>query len=203
MLMPDGYSDVPRGKIATVVTCLQMLAPMPIRAERADVPWRLRRVASPDTGWYRELFGRIGEPWLWFSRLVMPRASLEAILNDPAVEVYALSANGRDEGLLELDFRETANCELAFFGLTNAMQGRGAGRWLMNRAGEFAWAHPIKRFWVHTCTLDHPDALSFYLRSGFEAYDRRIEIADDPRLTGIAPRSAGPHVPIIDPRDSQ
>jgi GNAT superfamily N-acetyltransferase len=92
---------------------------------------------------------------------------------------------GRDEGLLELDFREAGTCELAFFGVTQAIQGSGAGRFLMNRAIEYAWRRPISRLWVHTCTLDHPDALAFYLRSGFRAYARRVELADDPRLTGL------------------
>ena len=197
MVIPDGYSDVPAGKLASVVTCLEMLAPATIRAGRADVPWVLRRVTSPGVDWYRELFGRIGAEWLWFSRLAMPAASLETILRDPAVEIYALNAGGRDEGLLELDFREPGECEVAFFGLTQAMLGQGAGRWLMNRALEFAWVHPINRLWVHTCTLDHPDALSFYLRSGFRAYARRVEVADDPRVTGLAPSTAGPGIPII------
>jgi hypothetical protein len=53
---------------------------------------------------------------------------------------------------------------------------------------------------VHTCTLDHPDALAFYLRSGFHAYARRVEVADDPRLTGLIPRAVAAHVPIIEMR---
>ncbi len=198
MVIPDGYSEVPPGKLASVVTCLHMLACAPIRAERADPPWQLRRVTSPAADWYRALFARVGEEWMWFSRLTLPVTSLEAILRDPAVEVYALSAGGRDEGLLELDLREAGQCELAFFGLTHAMLGQGAGRWLMNRALELAWAHPIKRLWVHTCTLDHPNGLSFYLRSGFKPYERRIEVADDPRILGLVPRTAGPHIPIIE-----
>jgi GNAT superfamily N-acetyltransferase len=129
----------------------------------------------------------------------MPSGALQPILRSSDVEVYALTAQGADEGLLELDFREANSCELAFYGLTEAVQGRGAGRWLMNRAIERAWARPIGRFWVHTCTLDHPDALAFYLRSGFHAYARRVEVADDPRLTGLAPRTAAAHIPIIEP----
>jgi GNAT superfamily N-acetyltransferase len=193
----EGYSEVPAGKLASVVTCLEMLAPMPARTDRADPPWQLRRVAAPRIGWYRELFARVGAEWLWFSRLTMPAQSLHTLLSDPAVEIYALSVDGRDEGLLELDFREPEHCELAFFGLTAALLGQGAGRWLMNRALELAWSHPIRRLWVHTCTLDHPGALAFYLRSGFRAYARRIEIADDPRLTGHALPTAGGHIPII------
>jgi GNAT superfamily N-acetyltransferase len=197
-MLTAGYSDVPEGKLASVVTCLEMRARPALKAERADSPWRLRPVPRANPDWYRELFRRIGMDWLWTSRLAMPEADLAAILSNPAVEIYALASEGRDEGLLELDFRGPGECELAFFGISQALLGRGAGRWLMNRAIEHAWARRIERFWVHTCTLDHPDALSFYRRSGFDPYERRVEVMDDPRLTGLAPRTAAPHVPIIE-----
>jgi hypothetical protein len=57
---------------------------------------------------------------------------------------------------------------------------------------------PVSRVWVHTCTSDHPAALAFYQRSGFRPVRRQIEIADDPRLDGSAPRGAAKHVPIIE-----
>ena len=69
----------------------------------------------------------------------------------------------------------------------------------MNYAINAAFAKPIKRFWVHTCTLDDPRAVSFYLRSGFNAYERRVEVADDPRLMGEAPMDIQPDLPIIRP----
>jgi GNAT superfamily N-acetyltransferase len=199
MMLATGYSDVPDGKLASVVTCLEMLAKPALRVEPADASWQLRRIAQPDPLWYRDLFRRVGTEWLWYSRLVMPLGELEAILRNSGVEVYTFTVEGRDEGLVELDFRESGNCELAFYGLTEAVQGQGAGRWLMNRAIERAWAGPIRRFWVHTCTLDHPNALAFYLRSGFRAFARRIEVADDPRLTGLTPRTAAARIPVIEP----
>jgi GNAT superfamily N-acetyltransferase len=202
MMLPDGYSDVPPGRLATVVTCLEMLQRPALRTERADAGWQLRHMLRPDATWYRELFARIGAEWLWFSRLAMPVPALEAIIRDPAVEVYSLVAGGRDEGLLELDFRTAGECELAFYGLGAPLLGTGAGRWLMNRAIEHAWGRPIRRFWVHTCTLDHPGALAFYLRSGFRAYARQVEIAPDPRLAGLVPRTAAARIPIIEPRGS-
>ncbi|MEQ8817143.1 MAG: GNAT family N-acetyltransferase [Thalassobaculum sp.] len=198
MNLPDGYIDVPPGKQAAVVTSLQMTARPEARPERPADGWTLRRVERPDLDWYRDLYRRVGQDWLWFSRMSMPDDALAAILHAPAVEVYALEVDGMPEGLLELDFREPGECELAFFGLTAAAQGTGAGRWLMNRALERAWAHPITRLWVHTCTFDHPAALSFYRRSGFVPFRQQIEIADDPRLTGALPRDAAPQVPIIE-----
>lgn len=169
----------------------------PPRPEPQGTPWALRRVERPDPGWYRDLFRRIGTDWLWTSRLVLTEDDLLRIIRDPEVEVHALVAEGREEGLLELDFRKHGQCELAFFGLTPTLVGTGAGRWLMNRALETAWSRPITRFRVHTCSFDHPAALPFYLRSGFRAYRRDVGIGDDPRLTGELPRSAAAHIPII------
>jgi GNAT superfamily N-acetyltransferase len=198
MTLPNGYSDVAPGQLAAVVTYLEMISQVPQRPERTTPPWRLEHIQTPDPAWYRELFARIGTEWLWFSRLTMPIKDLQEILSDPLVEVYAVTINGYAEGLLELDFRTANQCELAFFGLTPALLGQGAGRWLMNRALELAWARPINRLWVHTCTHDHPEALAFYRRSGFVAYAFSVEVSQDPRLTGLAPRAAAAHVPLIE-----
>ena len=60
VVLPDGYSDIPPGKVAAVVTCLEMLARPALRSERVPAPWELRHVARPDAGWYRALFARVG-----------------------------------------------------------------------------------------------------------------------------------------------
>ena len=128
----------------------------------------------------------------------MSDAEVAAIIRAPEVEFHALVQDGRDEGLLELDFRQSGECELVFFGVTESLIGTGAGRWPMNRALERAWSGPVNRVWVHTCTFDHPAALSFYQRAGFRPFRRQIEIADDPRLDGTAPRHVARHVPVIE-----
>jgi GNAT superfamily N-acetyltransferase len=195
MILPNGYSDVPAGKVAAVVTHLEMIERPALRCN-PDGAWTLRRVEHPDLDWFRELYVRIGEEWLWFSRVQMSDAELAAIVQSPLVEVYALVHKGHDEGLLELDFRTAGQCEFAFFGLTAKLSG--AGGWLMNRALELAWSRPVRRVWVHTCTFDHPAALAFYQRSGFRPFRRQIEVADDPRLNGTAPRHVARHVPMIE-----
>ena len=197
MILPDGYSDIPAGKIAAVVTHLEMTARPALRPDPPGA-WTLRKVETPGLDWFRDLYRRVGEEWLWFSRLQMPDADLAAIIHAPLVEVYALMRDGRDEGLLELDFREAGQCELAFFGVTANLIGSGAGSWLMNRALELIWSRQVARVWVHTCTLDHPSASVFYQRAGFRPFRRQVEIADDPRLDGTLPRSAARHVPIIE-----
>lgn len=196
VILADGYHDVPAGRLAAVVTYLEMRERPEARVERADVAWRLRHEPAPDADWYRDLYGRIGRDWMWFSRLSLDRDGLAEAINAPGIEIHALELEGRDEGLIELDHRN-GECEIAFFGVTDRLLGQGAGRWLMNRAIDLAFARPIERLWLHTCTLDHPGTLDFYRRSGFVPYRRRVEIARDPRLGGALDRDAAPQVPRI------
>ena len=191
-MLTDGLHDVPAGKVAEVVTSLEMLAPPPLRPEIANAPWRLSRLQDPNPDEYLALYRAVGTDWLWFTRLVMPQAELLEALRDPAVEIYRLEAENSEVGFLELDFREAQTCELTYFGVSSGLIGGGAARWMMNRAIQRAWSAPIQRVWVHTCTLDHPAALRFYQKLGFIPYERRVEISDDPRLDGRLDPEAAP-----------
>ena len=120
MILPDGYSDVPAGKIAALVTHLEMTARPAPRPDPAGA-WSLRRVDVPALAWYRDLYRRVGLQWLWISRIRMPDAELAAIIQSPLMEIYALAHEGRDEGLLEMDFREPGQCEIVSFGVTEKL----------------------------------------------------------------------------------
>ena len=191
-----GYTDLPSGKIAAVVTYLEMRERPRLPRLRKPEGWSLHRL-NPDRDRYRSLFRRIGEPWLWFSRVVMTDEALANILDNPRVEAYALNDGNADLGLLELDFRPRGEAKLGFLGVAPESIGQGAGRFLMREAIRRAFARRISRFFVHTCSLDHPGALAFYLRSGFTPYRRAVEVADDPRLLGFLPVEAAPHVPVL------
>ena len=200
--LAPGFHDVPKGMIATVVTHLEMRrSPPPKRPTPAPPDLALRQVQRPCPDVYRDLFRRVGaDRWLWFSRLALERTELAAILHDPRVDVWTVEGNdGRALGLLELDFRIEAACELAFLGLEASLTGRGVGRWVMNHAIRTAWANGIDRFHVHTCTLDSPAALPFYIGSGFTPIRQQIEIAPDPRLTGLIRKTAAPQIPVFAP----
>lgn len=190
-------TPVPDDQIATIVTHLEMRErprPTPIpSAPLRLVPWK-----TPALERYRTLFRRVGEPWLWFSRLVMRDEALASIIHDPAVQIYAVTdPRGVEVGLLELDFRALPDCELAFFGLIPELTGKGFGQWLMAQAKALAWRKDVTRLWVHSCTLDSPAALGFYRKAGFVPFRREVEVFADPRLAGILPPDAAPHVPLL------
>ena len=196
--LPIGYSPLPPGHVANVATFLEMTSPPLTQPQIQADGLSIRQWRDPDLAAYRALFKMIGEPWLWQSRLFMPDAKLTSIFRNPDIEIYRLFRTEAVAGLLELDFTSPGECELSFFGLVPEEIGKGAGRFLMNEAIRRAWTRPIRRFWVHTCTFDHQDAPAFYVRSGFRAFRRQIELMDDPRLSGLMPRTAAPHVPLID-----
>jgi len=196
--LPTGYSPVPPGHVANVATFLEMTSRPVAPPQVAASALSIRRWQHPDLATYRRLFRAVGENWLWQSRLVMPDDRLLEIFRNSDVEIYRLFRNETVAGLLELDFTTPPECELSFFGVVPEEIGKGSGRFLMAQAIARAWARPINRFWVHTCTFDHPAALQFYKRSGFTPYEMKVEVHADPRLTGHMPRSAAPHVPIIE-----
>jgi GNAT superfamily N-acetyltransferase len=190
------YDPLPPGELAAVVTYLEMRSPPDL--EIPPSPLRVKRVEVPQPEHYRELFRRIGGPWLWFSRLVLDDAHLASILQHPKVELYSvLEAADREVGMVELDFREPHECELAFIGLVPELSGKGHGRWLLAEAVRRAWREGIDRVHVHTCSLDHPAALSAYRRAGFTPYKRAIERFPDPRLLGVLPKDCAPQIPLL------
>jgi GNAT superfamily N-acetyltransferase len=190
------YDPLNSGELAAVVTYLEMR-----RNPTADVPaspLTLRRIEKPDPDEYRRLFRLVGAPWLWFSRLAMDDSELGGIIGDPDVELYAVEdKQGREAGMLELDFRQAGECELAFIGLVPELTGKGHGRWLLTEALARAWREGVPRVHVHTCSLDHPAALSAYRRAGFTPYKRAVERFPDPRLLGILPRDCAPQIPLL------
>ena len=193
-MIPDGYTDLAPGKIAAVVTYLEMLErPSDLRTSSITV----RETKNPDLEWYRAVFRRAGQHWLWWSRLEMTDAQLSAVLNAPTTELFIAQGDTVEIGMAELDRSQPGQVEISFFGLYAEAIGNHLGRPFMDALLDRAWSSSTSRVWVHTCTLDSPVALPFYLKCGFRAYKRAIEVADDPRLRGVLPESVAPQVPVI------
>lgn len=187
--------DVPQGHIADVITHLEMNVRPKI--EIPDSTLSIVDWPTPEPEKYLKLFRAVGERWLWLSRILMEPKELTAILHDEQNHVFKICSGDSPVGLLELDFSQTGECEIGFFGLIPDYNGKGHGSWLMAETLNRAWRADINRVWLHTCTLDSPFALGFYNKSGFKAFKREVSMGRDPRLMGLLPETAGPHIPII------
>ena len=90
--------------------------------------------------------------------------------------------SGTPAGYFELDGQDGGELELAYFGLLPTLIGRGLGSELLATAIERAWQRETKRFWLHTCDLDHPRALHNYQSHGLKPYKTKEEIEQLPDI---------------------
>lgn len=192
-----GLIPVEPHEVATVVTTLEMRRRPPLRPLPPS-PLRLVRWPSPAPDKYRALFRRVGEPWLWYSRLAMDDAALAAATHREGTQVHAaVDRGGVEVGLLELTHVEPDWCALDYFGLVPELTGQGHGAWLMALAMQLAWRPGVSLVRVNTCTLDHPRALGFYRAQGFTPVKRTLETFPDPRALGLLSETAAPQVPYL------
>ena len=145
MSVPDGYTNLGSGKIASVVTYLEMQRPPDTVAVAARPGWSLESCSQPDVQWYRSLFLAVGKEWLWFSRLQMTDEALRSVIHNPAVEIFCLKIDREEKGILELDRREMPDIEIAFIGLVSEAIGHGAGKFLLDQAVRLAWSRQPRR----------------------------------------------------------
>lgn len=146
----------------------------PGRRARRQALWLL--MPAPTVEEWRHLYATVGAEWHWFDRNAWSDEKLATRLADKNVHVFRADAalNGLSDdieqgvGFVELEMHNDGSVEIVYFGLTRSAQGYGLGAWLLERAVEEAWGLGATRVWLHTCTLDGPQALPNYLSRGFE-----------------------------------
>jgi GNAT superfamily N-acetyltransferase len=149
-------------------TYLALRAPESLRpaaVPSADV--RVERRAPCTVAEYRALYAAVGERWHWLDRNAWTDDALAAHLARPTVHVHVLLERDTPIGYYELEEEPDGSVQLVYFGLVEAVHGRGLGGWLLTQAARDAWALGARVVWLHTCTLDGPHAIANYLARGF------------------------------------
>ncbi len=125
---------------------------------------------TPSVPYYRFLYEAVGQDYHWLSRSKLSDDNLATILNEPRNEVHVLYVHGSPAGFAELNCRKETDIELLQFGLMADFIGQGLGKWFLQWTIDKVWSRNPKRFWLHTCTLDHPAAVPNYRKAGFVQY---------------------------------
>jgi len=174
------HQPAPRsdGRLPITITHLEMVrADWTKRGRPPDVDLAIEHVRSPTAALYRELYDRVGRPWLWYERRLLSDLALQTLLDQPDHELHIARNDGDLVGYFEL-----GGDELAFFGLTLPYIGQRIGPWLLDRAIERAFARGIVRLDLNTNTLDHPKALETYRKAGFRPVRSEARELRDPRV---------------------
>ena len=136
----------------------------------------IARATHPSPDLYRVCYRAVGEAFHWRDRWDWTDAEIRKHLSDPAIQLFVATRRKRTKhadlaGWYELRrVAEDDSVEIAYFGIVAAEFGRGFGKHLLSSAVRDAWALGPRRVWLHTCTLDHPNALPNYVARGFTPY---------------------------------
>ena len=120
-------------------------------------------------------YKNIGKKHMWVDRLVWLESKWIDYVSDKKVKTYVFKYKNDLAGFFELIFHsEKKEVEIAYFGLLEEYQNKRLGSYLLHEAIKRSFIKNINRVWVHTCSLDHKNALNNYISRGMKVYKTEI-----------------------------
>ena len=151
----------------------------------ARTAYEVVRAEIPVPELNRFLYVSVGADWRWFMRLTWDYARWKNYLERAEVGTWIAYVDGTPAGYFELEQQPPNSVEIAYFGLMPQFIGGGMGGALLTDAVNMAFDFGVggregTRVWLHTCTLDHPAALSNYQARGFRIFEVVEEVEEVP-----------------------
>ena len=120
-------------------------------------------------------YKNIGKNHHWVDRLVWTEKQWINYVSDKNVKTYVLKNEKDLAGYFELILHQEKNeVEIAYLGLLKEYQNKKLGSYLLTAAIKNSFLNNPKRVWVHTCSLDHKNALSNYVARGMKIFKKEI-----------------------------
>ena len=124
-----------------------------------------------DFGLNKFFYKEIGKNCQWIDRLVWNDHNWIDYVSNEKLFTYVLKDNEEIAGYFELIFDEnTKEAEIAYFGILDEYLGKKLGGYLLSNAIKLSFSMGSLRLWVHTCSLDHKNALKNYLARGMRVF---------------------------------
>ena len=116
-------------------------------------------------------YKNIGKKHKWIDRLVWTENQWIDYVSSEKVKTYVLKYKEDLAGFFELIFHSEKNeIEIAYFGVLEEFQNKKLGSYLLSQAIQKSFQRDINRVWVHTCSLDHKNALNNYIARGMKIF---------------------------------
>ena len=116
-------------------------------------------------------YKNIGKKHKWIDRLVWTEIQWIDYVSNKNVKTYVLKFKDNLAGFFELiSHSEKREIEIAYFGLLEEFQNKKLGSYLLSQAIQKSFNGSIDRVWVHTCSLDHKNALNNYIARGMKIF---------------------------------
>ena len=118
-------------------------------------------------------YKNVGKKHHWVDRLVWSDKEWIQYVSDKKVKTYVLKNNYDLAGYFELILHRDKNeIEIAYLGLLEEYQNKNLGSFLLTVAIKNSFSENVKRVWVHTCSLDHKNALNNYMSRGMKIFKK-------------------------------
>ena len=122
---------------------------------------------EPTVDFCKFLYKEVGREFFWRDRLKWSDQDWLNYISNDFFKLYILKQNNELAGYYELLYDpKILSMEIAYFGIFKEFFGKGIGGHLLTDAILTSFNQNINKVWVHTCTLDHPNALKNYLARG-------------------------------------
>ena len=116
-------------------------------------------------------YKNIGKKHHWVDRLVWTEKQWIDYVSNKNVKTYVLKSLDDFAGYFELNLHpEKEEVEIAYLGLLEEYQNKKLGSYLLSKAIKNSFLNNPKRVWVHTCSLDHKNALNNYIARGMKVF---------------------------------
>ncbi len=120
-------------------------------------------------------YKNIGKNHHWVDRLMWTEKQWSDFTSDKKLKTYILKKNNELAGFFELILHNEKNeIEIAYLGLLEEYQNKKLGSYLLSSAIKISFSNNSKRVWVHTCSLDHKNALRNYIARGMKIFKKEI-----------------------------
>ena len=131
----------------------------------------LKFLDKPDFQINKFFYKNVGKKHQWIDRLVWSETQWVDYVSSKNVKTYIFKHKEDLAGFFELiSHKENKETEIAYFGLLEEFQNKKLGSYLLSEAIKISFFENINRVWLHTCSLDHRNALNNYISRGMKIF---------------------------------
>ena len=141
------------------------------KVDKPDKDYSLNLLDPQNFQLNKFFYKNIGKKHKWVDRLVWTENQWIDYVSNKNVETYVFKFQADLAGFFELiSHSEKKEVEIAYFGLLEEFQNKKLGSYLLSEAIQKSFKDNVNRVWVHTCSLDHKNALNNYIARGMKIF---------------------------------
>ena len=141
--------------------------------KKPNEDYYLEKVMPSDYQLNKFFYKQIGKSHKWVDRLEWNDSNWIKYVSNKNVSTFVLKKKANIVGFFELIYhKDKSEIEIAYLGLLDEYIGEKLGGYMLSEAIKKSFSFNIKRVWVHTCSLDHINALKNYLSRGMKIYNK-------------------------------